>query len=759
MEPLFTINTYNSQKNLLIKMNSTQIKDFIQKTNQLIEKKELKNAFESIEVIAEELHNWKITDKLNELKNNYKYMLHYLIEGSDDPEQEKIYNKLIRDTFKLTIDAAEAAMVSESSELFFEKVRVSSVRSPLSLQEYREEIKKKDDTRSLLSLFEEGEEKKNRAKNNEQEHERIVSEMFYSIFSAPRANVDEIKAYNNFIFDESIPVDDKSMFISALMLNIMQRFDVRKILFLLECCSHENMQISMRAIISLTPILQQYHSRWHLYPELNSRLALLSDEGFFRRRLLIAIIQFIQSRETEKITKKLTEEILPEMMKLSPIIGKKIKMDEWMGETGMDDKNPEWQKILDDAGITDKLEEFSNLQLQGADVFHSTFSNLKSYPFFGEMSNWFLPFSLRQSELQSFISEDIENEGVIKSITNATFICNSDKYSLCFSIMMMPQEYRKMMSSQLGAESEELKNMRDEEFAINPHQEEEAVCKQYVQDLYRFYKVYPRKNDFTDIFAFPLNFHEIDAISSIISLPKNLEKIALYYFEKNHLPEALSAYEILSEIDTNNSEVWQKIGYCKQQLANIDGALKAYLHAELIESNNTWVLRRIAQCYRLLKQPEEALQYYKKLEKLHPDDLNIQLNIGHCYLELKEYEEALKNYFKVEWIDDTNTRVWRSIAWCSFVLHKFDVSQRYYLKIIEDEANTNSQDLLNAGHVELALGNMKEAMRYYSESIGKIKNIKSFKALLKSDFKELELAGVDLKIIPALLDKIEYDLD
>ena len=740
----------------MTKMNSTQIKDFVKKTNQLIEKKELKNAFDSIGTITEELNNWKITDKLNELKNNYKYMLHYLIQGSHDPEQEKIYDKLIRDTYKLTIDTAEAALINQSSELFFEKLRISSVRSPLSLDEYSDEIKKIVDTRSLLSLFEQGEERKNRTKNNEKEHERIVSEMFYAIFSSPRANKDSIDAYSRFLHDDIIPANDKSMFISALMLNIMQRFDAEKILFLLECCTHSNMHISMRAIISLTAILQQFHGRWHLYPKLISRLELLSDESYFRRRLLIAIIQLIQSRETEKITKKLTEEILPEMMKLSPIIGKKIKMDEWMGETGMDEKNPEWQKILDDAGITDKLEEFSNLQLEGADVFHSTFANLKSYPFFNEMSNWFLPFSLEQSQLQGFLSEDADNKGIIKSITDASFICNSDKYSFCFSIMMMPEEYRKMMSSQLGAESEQLKSMQEEELVINPHKEEEAACKQYVQDLYRFFKVYPRRNDFTDIFEFPLNFHEIEAIAPIVSTPENLKKIALYYFEKNHLTEALSAYEMLSKIDNTNSEVWEKIGYCKQQLANIDGALQAYLRAELIESNNTWVLRRIAQCYRLLKQPKDALQYYKKLERLHPNDLNVQLNIGHCFLELKEYEEALKNYFKVEWIDDTNTRVWRSIAWCSFLSHKFDVSQRYYQKILQN--NPSSHDLLNAGHVELALGNMKDAMEYYTESIKKIKNIKSFKALLRGDLKELELLGVDLKIIPALLDKIEYDL-
>lgn len=54
-----------------------------------------------------------------------------------------------------------------------------------------------------------------------------------------------------------------------------------------------------------------------------------------------------------------------------------------------------------------------------------------------------------------------------------------------------------------------------------------------------------------DIFSFPLNFHKIDAISSIVSIAKNLEKIALYYFDKNHLEEALSAYEMLSEVDTS----------------------------------------------------------------------------------------------------------------------------------------------------------------------------------------------------------------
>jgi len=89
------------------------------------------------------------------------------------------------------------------------------------------------------------------------------------------------------------------------------------------------------------------------------------------------------------------------MMKLSPMIGKKIKLDEWMGATGFEEKNPEWQKIIDESGLSDKLQELSELQMEGADVFHSTFSNLKSHPFFLEMSNWHLPFDPRHSSLES----------------------------------------------------------------------------------------------------------------------------------------------------------------------------------------------------------------------------------------------------------------------------------------------------------------------------------------------------------------------
>ena len=633
---------------------------------------------------------------------------------------------------------------------------MANVRQPLSIEEYRNIIIRQIDTFSVIGLLPDGEEKQTRSRQNTVKQEHTTQDLFNAVFSSSRTNEEQAKAYREFLSHAGIPVPIRCMLISALTMNTLQRFDARKVELLFDSCSHAEPEISLRAIVGIVAVLRQYKNRWRYYPEITGRLSVMADDAVFARRLMTVIIQFIQAHETEKITKKLTEEIIPEMMKLSPMIGKKINLEEWMGESGLEEKNPEWQKILDEAGLTDKLQEFTDMQMGGADVFHSTFSNLKNYPFFNEMSNWFLPFDKRHSSLQPFFSDKPESDSLLSAMLNTPMICNSDKYSFCFSIMLMPGQYREMMAAQLGAESEELKKMAEEERVLNPYQKEETICKQYVQDLYRFFKLYPRKTDFVDIFAAPLDYHRLKPFLPVVAEAKNLERIALYYFEKNNFQEAGEAYLMLAKKEAPASETWQKIGYCYQMQGKVKKALEAYLKADLMDENNPWVLRRMAHCYRLLKEPESALQHYRRLEQLKPDDLNIQLNIGHCYLELDEYAEALNYYFKVDVLSPDDTRAWRSIAWCAFLLRKFDVAQRYYAQIIGNQPNTH--DFLNAGHVELCLSNTKKAVELYIRAVESAGSFPAFKSLFDEDLDELRAAGIDMDILPLILDKVRYDV-
>lgn len=720
-----------------------------------IEKKQLKSAIDRVKELVALQHNWSLSEKLIELETNYKFMLHYLVEGKGDPQQDKIYDKLFRDIYIITDDATESLFLQDSSSIFYEKLRVQNVREAVTFLDYKDILKKQADTVKFLDLLEEGEEKDARVRKYSLAHENTLRDLFYYIYTSSRANNDFIESLNVFIDDAVIPVNDKCMVISALTLNIFERFDAAKILFLLDVCLRPQHEIVARAIIGIIPIFQIYRRRCQLYPEFSNRLKLLSDNINFNRRFIRAVTGYIQAHETEIITKRLNEEIIPEMMKLSPMIGKKIKLDEWMGESGLDEKNPEWQKILDESGLTDKLQEFTDLQMGGADVFHSTFSNLKKYPFFNELSNWFLPFDSQHSSVRSVFGGEMKSSTMIESMFETSLICNSDKYSFCFSIMLMPEEYRNMMIGQLGAEGDEIKNLQEEELSLNPNQKEDSIIKQYIQDLYRFFKLHPRSSNFKDIFNLPLNFLEIEEFHPIVLQPRYLEQIALYYFEKNNFSEASGAYKMLSERVQPKSEFWQKMGYCKQMMADIRGALDDYLHADLIEDNNTWLLNRIAHCYRVLKEAETALEYYRRLEQFRPDDLNVQLNIGHCYLELKQYDEALNYYFKVELLNNNNTRAWRSIAWCAFLSNKFDVAQTYYTRILENKPNAH--DYLNAGHVALCLGNNNKAVEFYKLSQNSAGSLEAFNSMLEDDIEVLNEAGVDTKILPIIVDKMLYD--
>ena len=83
-------------------------------------------------------------------------------------------------------------------------------------------------------------------------------------------------------------------------------------------------------------------------------------------------------------------------------------------------------------------------------MFISTFSKLKSYPFFNTLSNWFLPYHDNCSAVTTAF-------GGKKHPLTALFkvmpiLCDSDKYSMLLSIASAPESQRNMMFQQFEAQ-------------------------------------------------------------------------------------------------------------------------------------------------------------------------------------------------------------------------------------------------------------------------------------------------------------------
>ncbi|MCL2651799.1 MAG: hypothetical protein FWD60_12370 [Candidatus Azobacteroides sp.] len=728
------------------------IKKYAQDIIFSLEKRKLKDAFDQISFLLSNGQNWQLKEKLNELEQTYKTMLGYVEKGVEDPQLDKIYQDLFRSTYQLMDDVLLQLQTRHTSGFYYDKKRYFKFQdTDADLKQLLLSLDEVVDKQALNSLLEQSNEQSLQLK---QEQESLNKQIFNLVWLNDDCNEEDKQLLSYLLSNELIPVSTRSLVITALTLNLQESFDENRMELLLESCNNKKEEIRQRAIIGVLLAFRKYDNRLHLYPGINHLLEHLSEDNSFITSVINVILLFILSKDTEKITKRINEEIIPEMMKLNPILNKKIKLEDLLSESGMEDKNPEWQSFIEEAGLNDKLQEFTELQMSGADVMYSSFAHLKSYSFFNEISSWFLLFSTENSIFFS-PSGKLELNEVAEIIFKSSFLCNSDKYSFYMSIMQMPESIRKMMTGQLSAESSALKEINETELP-NPEKQAKDIANQYIKDLYRFYKLHPQKRSFQDIFEDYTDFYQVDTINKLISGNKNLQIIGEYYFSKDHYKEAIDIFNKLLESDHNNDVFFQKRAYCKQMTGQLEDALNDYLTAETLNPSNSWIIKKIAFCYRMLKNPENALLYYKKIEQQNPNNLSVQLSIGHCYLELKDYVEALKYYFKIEYLDQKSNKAWRPIAWCSFLAGKYQQSLDYYEKILDNKPE--GLDYLNTGHVYLAIKNYQKAIQHYILAVNSLGSFSKFRDSFNGDIQDLITAGIDQTKIPLLLDLVQYDL-
>jgi tetratricopeptide (TPR) repeat protein len=688
-------------------------------------------------------------DEYRNLEENYHFMLKYTVDGIFDPERQKVYTKLIVSLFELNEKIHESLRYRFSSSLVYEKKRALRNAGITSMGDFmgqHGDFLFRDDLTSESS------------EEIKMEYQYKIRELFYSIWITDRITPDEAGHVND-LFNSHLPVHYKSLILTAITLSLQRFFDPEKFMIIFSLCSSENEEIRQRAFVGLLINLYKYDQRLPFFPAVNERLRVLNENRQFKRDLERVILQIFRSKDTEKLQKHIGD-VLPEMIKISPSLKNKINLESLMEEGIPDDKNPDWEDIFKDSPeLLNKLEELSELQMKGEDVFMGSFSMLKSFPFFSDITNWFMPFFSENPELTGML--DVSDQSIfnlVDAIEQAPILCNSDKYSFCLSIQRLPKENLGIMTQAMKAEMQQIREIKDDEGLLDPGLKAGFISNQYIQDLYRFYKLFPGKGDFEDIFKWRFDFHNISSLGEILKEDKEiLKNMAGYYFARDHFEEAASIFEYLM-LQEPNGELYQKIAWCYQKTGNFEKALEFYLNSELYDVNRLWNLKRIALCYRNLKMPEKALEYYLEAEKLDPDNLTMQLNKGNCLLELENYDQALKCYFKIEYLSPGNKKVWRPIAWCSFLTGKKEQAGKYLSKLLDD--NPNKHDLINMGHVQWSLGNRHSALTYYQRSIKENGfTEEEFLATFEEDIPHLIRQGIDKDDVPFMLDQLRYSLE
>lgn len=727
--------------------------DFHKKSIQsLLSEKRLAEAFAELRQTAQTLQNWQLNNRLDELEESYKYMIRYVADGCNDPQRKEIHNGITAKLMELADITEQELTVQNSPKLYYETLRMER-KYPRSLEALLEAYRECADKTALFYELPADKRDSDQERTLLMAKEKAANAVFKHIWVTFPVTANEAGMLDKLFANADATAEIKELAMAATMLSLLEHYSEHLLLSLLDLYAanaFNDASLSMKALCCALIAMHCHRETIQHSNAISLRIANIADSERGRRDIMTVFLQFIRSRSTERISQKVRDELVPKLMKLSPEMRRKMR-DGFSDDIEEMAKNPDWQEMLNESGITDKMQELSRMQAEGSDVFLSSFARLKSFPFFNDVANWFVPFTPRHSSIFRVFAGN-SGSMLLSMVDRTGAFCDSDKFSFALSVATMPDQHRSMMMAQFDEQQEQVINEMAGSLP-NPDKQRENIANKYVQSLYRFFNLFRSRNDFYNPFSTRLNLIDVPFVSDALSDTKSLRLIAEFYFSMQCYTDALSTFGKVLKQDSPTASDYQKTGYCHEQLKQYVLATADYEKVELLKPNDVWTLKHLALCYRAVNDTEKAIANYKRAEALQPDNVALANNIANCLLEGGRTEEALKYFFKVDYLASKGERTMRPIAWCSFLIGNYSQSEDYYNRIIAKQPGAN--DYINRGHALLCSGQVKDAVASYMDAVDKSGGSEVLKTL-DDDRHYLLDAGVDKLTIALIFDKIRY---
>lgn len=666
-----------------------------------LDERHLGEALELLQELANVLGDWKLLDEVADVNSAYGLLLYYMEQGNNDPAREQQHTNFIAACYNIAEKAAqtERALVTGTS------ARMRSIS----------EILKDMENLELKNITSEP------CEEDANKHVELYTELFNASYDSFLWN-DEAAAQAQEVIDSAlIAENDKVLMASGLFINCLQAFDARKIIFFADNYSTAtSSMLRIRMLVAVAFTLYTYRKRLFAYPVITSKLKDLCNNPRFTTDMQNLQKLIIESLSTHEVDRKMREEIIPAMLKSHNFNPEKFGIDSL---EEISESNPEWKNFEQQVG---KLAE---LEAAGADIYYSTFSTLKRYPFFNNAANWLYPFE----ENHPGIPKQIRKTG-LKGIANALLksdvLCDSDKYSFCMLTTQMTDVQVNMIISQLP-------EMGGYDTAIA--QTSESTCRNYLRNLFRFFYLYSGKSKPANPFETDMSLLDCNELAEAFKDKTEINKISAYAIKKGKYDMAIS-FLLLSETKGfADSEVYQELGFCYQKKKSYFDAIAAYEKANALSGDSKWTLQHLAQTNRIVGNYKDALNYYRLLETAKGEDAKIAFRCGECLVHLESYDDAMHEFFKAEYLNPDMTAATRAIAWCSILTDDIKQARKYYDKLLLKEEQ--GEDLLNAGHAAWIDGDTKAAVELYSRAYAELKR-EEFLKRMQSDKEILKTHGI-----------------
>ena len=645
----------------------------------LIKKDQFYPFLEDLAQEIREAQSAELEYELCDITHTYDALINYFSQGIADPGRDRVYRQLVGRA--LLLNDRHVLSMHSAKELPYYTSQLKSIRREslhtyqLQLEAFAEGIqgiRDEDELRHLATT-----------------HDKQLATLFSDLWTQGAWDATTAAEADALLLSPNITTADQCTIVSAVTLNLLRSFDPLKLLFLCDAYYHPEVMVSTRALVGIVIACYCWSERITYYSEARARLDLLCEDPMFGDHVCEVLMQFTRSTDTEEVNRKMREEIIPELMK-NPKLRRMPNINP--EESNTDDINPDWEQWMHESGLEESMREITEWQMEGVDVNMSTFSQLKRYPFFYNISNWFRPFDTWQADMLSIVgtSNGAANP-IAETILQSNFMCDSDKYSFCYAIREIPDMHRNAMMSQLDEQNRALKESTDiPELKRLSRKTTQSILRQYVQNLYRFFRLFPNAQEFDNPFGHLVEFPECNnPLHSLIIDPDRLFRLIALNIKQKHYLRATDFFFLVELHHPERMEATQlqQLGLCYQKMEMYDQAISVYTRADLMKPDSYWTILHLAQCYRELEQHDKALEYYKIAEEMKPENLNLTLHVAEQLYETGEYEEASPRLHKLLYHHPESLKTLRLLAECSFMCRQNTQAAKYYERMMAEHTD------------------------------------------------------------------------
>ena len=365
-------------------------------------------------------------DKLTEIRNDYQLMADYWRRGFDDPQRPMLYRQLLHRLYQLVVnrDLHERFMESPYLQGVYKRPRI--VRTEWAVASIKSDLEAYVSDSVLLELEPQHVQQKKRMELNTR-HQQLVNDIFDYILTSHLWKDSLCDAFVDLLLAPTIDVNDQLMIISAISLSLQNAFDINKfkVLTTLYQQSSDN-HVRQRALVGW--VLAVDSSEAEIFPEVVEIVNTICQDDLNCKELTELQMQLYYCIDTDNDQKTIHDEIMPDLVN-----GSRIQMSQG-GEFDMDEDSLEY--ILHPEALERDMEKMeksmkrmADMQKQGADIYYSGFRQMKRFPFFQDISNWFAPFMPNHPAI-AHSWEKAKGSKMLHYIADVGSFCDSDKYSL-----------------------------------------------------------------------------------------------------------------------------------------------------------------------------------------------------------------------------------------------------------------------------------------------------------------------------------------